>query len=644
MIAVNWNEWALVASAVFVAFAISALIIEMTRSRFKMLTARNVLIAGTFISSCIVLFPVYWRQISAFTSVLMSVQHAIRLFAFDNRFFDLIDHAEGITDFYMFILASFYVFAPMLSVSVVMSLFKNIVSYLKYKFSFSKDIHVFSELNEKTLALAKSIDNKYNRVDGNPNEHYKSVKRAVIVYADISDKYEETQLDLLYGAENIGAIFFRDDLSSVNFNNWGIFKWSKRRVCFYLISDDEKKKIRHAENIISRYKNNKFVKMFLFSDSIESKCFFDSYSNAEKSEMKMQVARVDDVRALIYHNLNANGIELFENANQLEDGTREISAVVVGLGKYGIETIKSLLWYCQLPGYRVKITAFDKRDDAKSMFQAICPEIKLCENVDEIGDMRYTVNIRKAMFGTEDFYSYLEETGDITHVFISLGTDNQNITATVGIRNRLAKKKCFPNIEAIVYDSNLKERVGLDWEHEKIRMIGDLQGFYSEETVINSALIEAAIITHKRWDTSENAENNFYMNDYNYSSSMANALHRNLRKQIISYAKDKETVFPFYYSDKVQRVLSEANVKFSAMQAVFPLINDNDNIKEMSSKMNTFGDFLYIKLAYIHYSKLSAEERKAVIDDVKAFLSTKGIKTIIPMEADTAAYIKGYDE
>ena len=105
MIAVNWNEWALVASAVFVAFAISALIIEMTRSRFKMLTARNVLIAGTFISSCIVLFPVYWRQISAFTSVLMSVQHAIRLFAFDNRFFDLIDHAEGITDFYMFILA-----------------------------------------------------------------------------------------------------------------------------------------------------------------------------------------------------------------------------------------------------------------------------------------------------------------------------------------------------------------------------------------------------------------------------------------------------------------------------------------------------------------------------------------------------------
>ena len=636
----NWNEWALTASAIFMFFTVFALVIEIKRTRFRLLTTRNVLITGTFISSCVILFPVYLANISVFSSILMSIQHAIRLFAFDNRFFELINRGEGLTEYYMIMLASLYVFAPMLSISLVISLFQNIVSYLKYKFSFSKDMHIFSELNEKTLALGKSLDDKYNKINGK----YRNIKRTVIVYTDISDKDKETSFNLLEEAENIGAILFRNDLASISFNNWRIFSGSKRKVSFYLISDDEQKKIRLAENIISNYKSDRSVKLFLFSDSIESKCFFDSYSDDEKREIKMQVARVNDVRALIYHNLNDNGIELFEKAAQLKDGTREVSVVVVGLGKYGMETIKSLLWYCQLPGYRVKITAFDESKEAKSMFQAACPEIKVDENIDEIGDMRYTVNIRKAIFGTEDFYSELEKIGDIARVFISLGSDRQNIMATVGIRNRLAKQKCFPNIETIVYDSNLKDRVALDWVHEKINMIGDLQGFYSEGTVINSDLIEDAIITHKRWDNSENAENNFYMNDYNYCSSMANALHRNLRKKIISYTKDKEIVFPFYYSDKEQRALRDANVRFSTMKTVFPLINDNDNIKKMSSKMNTFGDFLYIKLAHIHYNKLSVSERRAVIADVEDFLTTKGIDASIPMAADSVGYIEGYDE
>ncbi len=649
-----WHIWWIVALVLFGITVVEALAVLFLRyKRKRILTPNRALILGTFVSASILFFPLYIKELADSVSVaayikaaLVSVQHAIRLFAFDGDYMDIVDMVNGLDAdvqmFYTFLGALFYLVAPMLTFGLILSFFKNILAYFRYVISFWKTTHVFSELNEKSLALAKSIDEKYNKKSNSKRGRYKLFRKALIVFTDVMYMEDEDSLEFLEEAKEIGAILFTKDLESIKYRN-RIF--SIRKVSFYLISEDEEEKTRHAESIIADYKDIPETELFLFSDNIESKCFLDSYIDDEKKGMRLKVVRVNDIRALVYHNLNDNGIKLFEDANLLSNGTREISAVIVGLGKYGMEIIKALLWYCQLPGYRIKITAIDEREDAASEFKVACPDIKFDEAVDAVGDMRYTVNIKKAKFGTEAFYSEIENIKDITCVFVCLGTDKQNITAASGIRNWLAKVNRFPDIETVVYDSSLKDRINVDFGKQKINMIGDLDSFYSVGTVINSKLILSGLEVHKRWDDGPGAENNFYMNDYNYCSSVASALHRKLRTNIISYSQNekKEVVFPFYYSDDAQKETPLFGGNTSLLKKLLPQLNDNSSIKALSSKMKNFADCLYIKLAHLHYDKLTVQERKEVLADLQIHLKDKKIVAVVPMLADTSDYIEGYD-
>lgn len=647
-----WHSFWFIAVAILGLAVIDAIAVLLFRyKRKRILTPNRALIVGTWGSASVLFYPLYLRELEGAVSVaeylkagLVSIQHSIRLFAFDGDYMDIVEMVEGlepeIQTLYTLFGAILYLVAPILTVGLILSFFKNLTSYVHYVFSFWKHTHVFSELNEKSLALAKSIDDAYNKKAQGKKNKYRFWKKALIVFTDVTLKDDEANLELLEEAKEIGAILFTKDLESIKYRNRYL---SIRKVNFYLISDDEEEKIRHAESVIAEYKYIKHTKLFLFSNSIESKSFLDSYSKKDKAGMCLEVVRVNDIRALIYHTLNDNGIKLFENANDLSDGTREISAVVVGLGQYGMEMLKALLWYSQLPGYRVKITAFDDREEVISIFKANCPEIRVNEAVDVQGDMRYTLNISKEKYGTKEFYDALWNLNEweidngtqkaknpITYLFVCLGNDGANITASKGIRNWLAKGNIFPCIETVVYGSSLKNRIWTEFSEQTIHIIGDLKGFYSKRTVINSKLMDDGLEVHTRWDDSDNPNNNYYMNDYNYYSSLASALHRNLRKRIIEYVKiDK--VFPFYSKYK------------SEEKVLFQKINNNTDIKKLSSEMTEFANYLYIKLAHIHYKKLKIEERKKVLDILDSYMSENDISLNIPMFNDVTTYCEGYE-
>ena len=637
-----WYMWWGISAIIFIIAILDAILLSKLRyKRKRILTPNKMLILGTFLSTTILLCPIYLKSFSDSVgwvewgkSILLSMQHAVRLFAFEGNFMEFFnaDTIAGLTPMVQMLYtgasAVLYAFAPLLTFGLILSFFKNASAYRKYVFSFWKHTHVFSELNERSLALAKSIDEKYNKKGEGKKRRYRIIwRKALIVFTDVINKDEEENLELIEEAKEIGAILFTKDLESIRYRKRYL---SVRKVNFYLISDDEEEKIHHAESIIRDYRNINITKLYLFSNNIESKCFLDSYTNADKEGMLLEVIRVNDIRALVYHNLHDNGIKLFENANKLTDGTREISAVIVGLGQYGMEMIKALLWYCQLPGYRVKITAFDEQEISKSIFRATCPDILLDEKVDTEGDMRYTLSIQNAKFGTEDFYKAIQNISDVSYLFVCLGNDNQNISAATGIRNWLAKENQYPEIETVVYDSSLKERICADFEKQKIGIIGDLNAFYSEGTVIDSKLADSGLDVHKRWDGSENAKNNFYMNDYNYYSSLASALHRNLRKNIITYNNVNE-VFPFYGKYD------------GAAKELFQSLNDNEKIKALSKEMTSFADYLYIKLAHIHYMRLSIDERRKVLEALQDYMREKGICIDIPMLNDVTGCSHGYD-
>jgi len=643
-----WHIWWYISSGILLASLLSAFAVSKFKyKRKRVLTSNRLLRIGTVLSAVALIYPAYFEKFDGeeiisriVRAFLNSVQYSIGLFAFDDSYLDTLYGAEFPTAVlelqYTAVGLFLYAFAPLLTLGFVLSLFKNISSYLKYLFSFRKHTHIFSELNERSLALAASIVKDDGKKRGR-----KLFPGAMAVFTDVTDKGDSKNNDLVDRAREIGAVLFSKPFESIKYR----CKCSMRKVSFYLISDAADDIIGHTERVISEYGKMENTELFVFSDDVESRCFLDSYTEEQRMELSIKVIRVNDKKSLIYHNLNENGLRLFENANTQADCSREISAVVVGLGKYGIEMIKALLWYCQIPGYRIKITAFDQRKDKVAVVKATMPSIELNKSVDNAGDMRYTFDIVEETYGTDHFFSELEKIEDVTYAFVCLGSDHMNIEATLSICDLMAKNGLSPYIETVVYDSSLKKRLDSVWQKEKINIIGDLDTFYSQGTVINSDLIYQGLEVHKRWDNSDKAENNYYMNDYNYSSSLASALHRLMRKKIIDYSanENKKVVFPFYYSDADCIEGTDRFIDRTAVKSVFDSMNDNENVKVLSKQMHDFADCMYSYLAFIHYSKLTTEERKQVLEKLKEYLAEKNIDEKIPMMSDTEEYIDGYE-
>ena len=56
---------------------------------------------------------------------------------------------------------------------------------------------------------------------------------------------------------------------------------------------------------------------------------------------------------------------LFDEAIDMENKGKEISALILGVGRLGTEMLKALTWYCQMDNYQFKVNAFDIEESTK---------------------------------------------------------------------------------------------------------------------------------------------------------------------------------------------------------------------------------------------------------------------------------------
>lgn len=548
-----YSFWSIAVALLGLAVIDAIAVLFFRYKRKRILTPNRALILGTWASASVMFYPLYLRELEGVVSLaeyikagLVSIQHSIRLFAFDGDYMDIVDMANGlepeIQTLYTLLGAILYLAAPVLTVGLILSFFKNLTSYVHYVFSFWKHTHVFSELNEKSLALAKSIDDVNNKKGQGDKRKYRIWKKALIVFTDVTLKDDEENLELLEEAKELGAILFTKDLESIRYRNRRL---SIRKVNFYLISEDEEEKIRHAESIMRDYDISEKIELRLFSDDIRSELLL-----ASKNVKNMKVIRVNDIQSLVYHNLDAHGLRLFKNAKNVCSSEKTISAVVVGLGKYGLEMTKALTWFCQMPGYRIKINAFDVDEHAKEKFVTMCPELmsKEFNGQDIPGEARYEIKIHSGIdTNSPAFFEKLSEIKDATYIFVCLGDDEMNLSTAVKIRTACERIHYTgdhhkPDVETVIYDSNIRNTMGVKWDaisdeinpegvinfkkqNYDIHMIGDLEHFYSFATMIDSSLVEEGKKVHLRWGD----ESEFWKYEYNYRSSIAKAIHERLR-------------------------------------------------------------------------------------------------------------------
>lgn len=391
----------------------------------------------------------------------------------------------------------------------LISFFKNLSAYLRYIGCFFNEIYIFSELNEKSLALGADI------------KHYH--RTAKIVFTDVFENNDEVTYELIERARELNVICFQKDILAINFK----LHYVKSPITFFTIGEDETENIEQSSRLIKDYRDRENASLFVFSTRIESELLL---TKADKGKMK--VRRVNEVRALINRILYEDGNKIFEHAIQVSDQEKKISAVIIGMGQHGTEMLKALTWFCQMDGYRVQIDAFNLDPLAGDRFEASAPELMSDKynGVSIPGEAEYTIHIHPGLdVTTKSFADKLTNLTQTTYVLVSLGNDEMNIRTAIEMRMLFERMGIKPVIQAIMYSTDeRKALMGITnyrGQSYDIDFIGDIKSSYSENVIINSELEYEALKRHLKWGQ----EDEFWRYEYNYKSSVASAIHMKAR-------------------------------------------------------------------------------------------------------------------
>ena len=122
----------------------------------------------------LVFVPIYYTSYdfgdayNFFRPILIAIHNSLRIFILDADF-DII--VKSINDQNVLLRVCFslysaflYLIAPILTFSNVLSLFKNMKGEIRYKWHKRKKHYIMSELNDKSIALAKSIYDRQKNV------------------------------------------------------------------------------------------------------------------------------------------------------------------------------------------------------------------------------------------------------------------------------------------------------------------------------------------------------------------------------------------------------------------------------------------------------------------------------------------------
>ncbi len=164
----NWTIVFIVSLTIFIASIVcSVLLSQIKYKRGRIVNSLNVLFIGTFLTSFVIFYPIYRKAfdegfIGSLESIFFTFVESLKIFLVDGEFSFILENvsslnsenAKGI----ILLSAVLYFICPILSFGIVLSFFRNLSAYTGYVFGFFKNTYIFSELNEKSIELARSLN------------------------------------------------------------------------------------------------------------------------------------------------------------------------------------------------------------------------------------------------------------------------------------------------------------------------------------------------------------------------------------------------------------------------------------------------------------------------------------------------------
>lgn len=411
-----------------------------------------------------------------------------------------------IKDLYMILGYIIFFMAPIVTSGFILSFIGDSIDRIRYFFTFSKKCHVFSEINESTLAIAMGI--------------YKVPGKKAIVFCNCKNVDKQ----LIQRAKNIHAITLYTSCSSLKFH-------SPRQIKEYelnLLSEHEDKNIEACEILISQKEQLKNIKL-----TINAFVHNITYINILESmikEINNQFTNSIIIRFINEIGLFCNNLLYQHPLFEIQNNKKEISALIVGCGALGKEMLKTILWNGQIENLPLKISILDKNaDEVKLQILTNYPKLN-----------HYNIEFIKVDIQTPDFEKEIIQNLDATFICVATGKDELNISTAENVYQTF--RRCgIMNTPPIYTRVRNKAKTNNMNQHIKylidrnIHIFGTIESIYPDCTLFNSELEKLALAVHLCYndalDVDENDEKykdalqSFYTSAYNRRSSMAVALH-----------------------------------------------------------------------------------------------------------------------
>lgn len=496
-----------------------------------------------------------------------------------------LDMPDGLRLIYTIVLYALYVSGPIMASVFVLSLFRDIrerISYIGFK-----KIHVFSSLNDKSLAIGESIHNKD--------------RKQMLVYCNGKDIDND---NLLNSARNIHALVLNKDEKVIHINKNKIYE-------FYQINEDIKKSLKDTLALCNKLIENKnYIKENVIVRVFVDDKYKDIINNIDSQyQNKIYLRYIDENNSLAYKAISMYKDTFINN---------EVNNIlVIGDSDLSISIIKNATSILTIPNHTKTINLICK--EASNISK------RLHINNPELD--KYDINFFECE--AYDGLDVLDPEADIDAVYVTYDDDELNYKVANNIKRfygRNNENLSYPDIYCLIKDKDINKIIS----DNNIKLFGNYGDIYNYDNLIMPEYENEAKNIHLAYlnnhETDQNKINKIlnetgYYAYTNQESSFAATVSMEYKLAYILSFKDKDI------SDKefVNKWLKDENNlkslgdsehdRWMAYQRMngwsLPSVKQEKNIAKKYEGNKVKDDELLLHPALVENNKLLKAEKKA---------------------------------
>lgn len=463
-------------------------------------------------------FPMILENEGAF-SISSSFIYVLRIFGMEMSFSEFIEEVKAYNSFiaYQWLSALLYALSPILAGAFILSFIKDKYKSIQISLSLSRRMYIFTELNDRSLAIAKTISKKGSKIIflDSLNEEDTQLKEKCRLNGYMLIDYS---VERVY--EKIKKHLF-NRISKLNIN---------KEATIFFIDQNEDKALDKAITFIESVMNNKRqikTSLFLFSVSDEAELIVDNY----KSEFTNK--KIGEVTLRLIDSAQIISYQVLENypLYQMESGMLDkgFNVTIIGTGNIGTHITKDVIWCGQTQNTSLRINIIENKTSEDSCGQA---QGEFEYRFPELTTDLYNINYYYANMSLKEFdETLLDDLSESNYFVIALDDDEKNIMIAHNIRMKYYRMyHKLPVIVAVVTDDDKCRAIKDVFEKLKINIVGMNSEIYSMKSILSNPIYVKAYLTDcaynsKKEYTNKTFEQFLNMKEADIRSNIAYAIH-----------------------------------------------------------------------------------------------------------------------